>query len=163
MTCITVLWCFQRVGQRVHLGLQTDLDDFHGIHNQDCLGDACTKASWEGGREWASYPRAAPLEKRTQEDISDGGFPCFAICKPAFVRLETRKPYCHLWHYTGEYGAKTLVQCKRCLAAHNHGTSRDKAARFGLNTKVERHESRTIVERHVPPVCARIWRAACVL
>jgi ribosomal protein S15P/S13E len=62
------------------------------------------------------------------------------VCEPAFVRLETRKPYCHLWYYAGEYSAKTLVQRKRCLAAHNHGTSRDKAARFGLNMKIGRVE-----------------------
>ena len=97
------------------------------------------------------YPRAAPWEVRTQKDISDGGFPCFAICKPAFVRLETRKSYRHLWYYAGEYSTKTLVQRKWRLAAHNHGTSREKAARFGLNTeigRVERLESRTIV--HTP-------------
>jgi hypothetical protein len=88
--------------------------------------------------------------RRTQEDIPDGGFPRFAICKPAFVRLEARKPYCHLWHYTGEYSAKTLVQRKQCLAAHDHGTSRDKAARFGLNAKIGRVESRTTVETHTP-------------
>src|SRR6267154_43564 len=56
MTRITILRCFQRVGQRVHLCLQTDLHDFHRIHYQDCLGDARTKASWEGKREWTSCP-----------------------------------------------------------------------------------------------------------
>lgn len=89
------------------------------------------------------------MEQRTQEDIADGGFTRFTICKPAFVGLETRKPNCHLWDDAGEDGAKTLVQCERRLAPHYHGASGYESARFGLYENMGPHSSTRTAHHHV--------------
>jgi hypothetical protein len=80
--------------------------------------------------------RPSRRKERTQENIANSSLSSLGVCKPALVRLETRKPSCHLWNDAGKYSAEALVQREGRLAPHNHGTSGNEATGFRLCMKV---------------------------
>lgn len=103
VSSVVVAGLLEGVSQRVLLGLQTDLDDLHGVHNSDGLGGT--------GHETSN------------KDTLGRGVTSLLVGEPALVLLEAHETDGHLGHDTGNDRAETLVETQGRLAADDVHTS----------------------------------------
>ena len=96
---VLVARLLQRVRERVLLGLQTDFDHFHGVHD----GHGLRGTSEQAGNEHALRARHA----------------CLAVGQSELVLFKTHEADGHLGHDAGHDRTETLVQAQRRFAAHN--------------------------------------------
>jgi hypothetical protein len=102
----------------VALGLETDLDDFHGSDDGDGFGDTSSKTGFFGEREnislslLGSHRRMflAANKKLTEEGGLSADLAGLLVGKKLLVGLETGESDGHLRDDTGQDGAETLVQ-----------------------------------------------------
>ncbi len=118
--CVAVPWHFERVGERVGLGLEADFDDFHWAHDCDCLRRAsaetslCSKGNRSGRLHNCEYE-----DKRTEEHATRVRLPCRFVGECFLVVLEAGETDGHLGHDAGEDCAEALVERERRLALHD--------------------------------------------
>lgn len=110
VSSVAVLGDVHWVGHGVVLGLQTDLDDFHGSDDGDGLCDT-------GGE--------------TGEESSLSGDDAVFVGEHLLVGLKGCEADGHLGDDSGQDGAETLVQSQRGFLFHNLDTGLDEAAARG--------------------------------
>ena len=99
------------VGERVVLGLETDLDDLHGVHDEDGLSGTGTETGNEDGR---------------------AGKLASLVGEPRLVDLERGETDSHLGDDTGDDGTETLVETERGLTGDNLLSGSEETKGLGL-------------------------------
>lgn len=105
---VAVLGDVEGIGHGVVLGLETNLDNFHGGNDGDGFSHTGSETS--------------------DEDGLAGDNAGLGIREDLLVPLERGETNGHLGNDTGQNGTQTLVETERCLLAHNVGARLDEAA-----------------------------------
>ena len=86
----------------------------------------------QGFRASAGHAKDVGAKLHTEENVAETGRARFLVREPALVSFERREANGHFGYDAGEDRAETLVECERGLAARDHDTCGNEAARFGL-------------------------------
>lgn len=104
---VSVLGDIKGISHGVVLGLESDLDDFSGVDNEDGLGGTGSNTGNEGG---------------------SGGNGSIGLGQQTSVVLVRGESDGHLGHNTGHNGSQTLVQSQRALLLGDFDTGLDKSS-----------------------------------
>lgn len=129
--------CIERIGERVVLRLQTDLDHFHRIDHCHCFGDTCSETGCSLQLAHATHSASFKTsimhvgtltqERRFSRKMSS------LVRQELLIPLVRGEPDRHLGDDSTQHSAETFIQSQRSLSFDNLGARSNEPARFGLS------------------------------